>query len=69
MELVCIQEFGSHKVGDVVELPDDAEFSPLYFAEKPKEEEAEKAPKARRRPANASDEATGTDTGNDKEND
>lgn len=31
MEVVCIQDFGSCKVGDVRELPDDSEFSTLYF--------------------------------------
>lgn len=31
MKLVCIQDFGSHKRGETVELPDTDDFSPLYF--------------------------------------
>lgn len=61
MELVCIQEFGTHKIGDVVEVPDGADFSPLYYAEKPKG----KGAKSARKPAqlaNASDEAQGQNT-------
>lgn len=31
MEVVCIKDFGTCRVGDVRELPDDTEFSTLYF--------------------------------------
>jgi hypothetical protein len=61
MEIICIQEFGTHKIGDVVEVPDDAEFSPLYYAEKPKG----KGARSTKRPAqlaNATDEAQGENT-------
>ncbi len=33
MRLVHLQDFGLHKKGDVVVVPDGVEFSPLYFAE------------------------------------
>jgi hypothetical protein len=61
MDLICIQDFGAHKVGDVVEVPDDAAFSPLYYAEKPKG----KGSRSNKQPAqvaNASDEALGENT-------
>jgi hypothetical protein len=58
MELVCIQKFGDCEVGDVREVPDDAEFSPMYFARKPAEGEAEPA-----QLAVATDTAQGEDTG------
>jgi hypothetical protein len=74
MEVVCIAHFGRWEPGDVVELPDDAEFSPLYFAEKPTEDDsgsdkAEASDKATRRRgrqasrlATSTDEALGKDT-------
>lgn len=32
MEVVCIQDFGNCKVGDIRDIPDDAAFSEIYFA-------------------------------------
>jgi len=33
MRLVHLQDFGLHKKGEIVVVPDGVEFSPLYFAE------------------------------------
>jgi hypothetical protein len=33
-ELVCVQPFGTHVPGDVIEVEDDAEVSTLYFVPK-----------------------------------
>jgi hypothetical protein len=58
MELVCIQDFGLTRVGDVVEVPDDSEYSAMYFAENPKG----KGSRSSKRPAqlaNATDKAQG----------
>jgi len=40
MRWQCVQDFGFHKRGDYVVLPDDAEASPWYFVRAPEEEEA-----------------------------
>lgn len=68
MIVVCIREFGAHAVGDEVELPDDADFAPMYFSEKPtgKGAKTTKQPaqvaKAKAARVDASDEAQGTNT-------
>lgn len=31
MQVRCIRPFAGHKVGDLVEVPDGAEVSPVYF--------------------------------------
>ena len=59
MILVCIQDFGSHKVGDEVEVPDGEDFSPMYFAEKSDDEDDQPA-----QVALAREEALGEDVGN-----
>lgn len=49
MRWLCVQDFGLHKRGEFVVLPDDAEASPQYFVRAPEDEEptpaaAEEAP-------------------------